>query len=161
MGGDQNPQWIHHSGSQLLQLCVFRFDLFEDGDVRVSVFPQREEILIRGDGFRLVRRGVGALCRSRGGRGLHCVSATQPEVGQRYVKARGVLEDADKFDAAFFGLNPKEAEVLDPQHRVFLECAWEALENAGCDQADLLAHLRGPGPHVRGCWAVDLLLGKA
>jgi hypothetical protein len=35
-----------------------------------------------------------------------------------------------------------------------------ALEEAGCDQADLLDHLRGPGPHVRGCWAVDLLLGK-
>jgi hypothetical protein len=36
----------------------------------------------------------------------------------------------------------------------------DALEDAGCDQPDLLGHLRGPGPHVRGCWAVDLLLGK-
>jgi hypothetical protein len=36
----------------------------------------------------------------------------------------------------------------------------DALEEAGCDAADLLTHLRGPGPHVRGCWAVDLLLGK-
>jgi hypothetical protein len=36
----------------------------------------------------------------------------------------------------------------------------DALEEAGCDQADLLGHLRGPGPHVRGCWAVDRLLGK-
>jgi hypothetical protein len=36
----------------------------------------------------------------------------------------------------------------------------DALEDAGCDQADLLAHLRGSGPHVRGCWAVDLVLGK-
>jgi hypothetical protein len=36
----------------------------------------------------------------------------------------------------------------------------DALEEAGCDRANLLAHLRGPGPHVRGCWAVDLLLGK-
>ena len=35
-----------------------------------------------------------------------------------------------------------------------------ALEDAGCTDADLLSHLRGPGPHVRGCWAVDLLLGK-
>ena len=50
-----------------------------------------------------------------------------------YVKARGVLQDADKFDAAFFGIPPKEADVLDPQHRLFLECASDALEDAGCD----------------------------
>ncbi len=36
----------------------------------------------------------------------------------------------------------------------------DALEEAGCADAELLAHLRGPGPHVRGCWAVDLVLGK-
>src|SRR5204863_5090959 len=50
-----------------------------------------------------------------------------------YVKARAILEDADRFDAEFFGVNPKEAEIMDPQHRVFLECAWEALESAGYD----------------------------
>ena len=37
----------------------------------------------------------------------------------------------------------------------------DALEDAGCDDADILDHLRGTGPHVRGCWAVDLVLGKA
>ena len=37
----------------------------------------------------------------------------------------------------------------------------DALEEAGCDNADILAHCRQPGPHVRGCWVVDLLLGKA
>ena len=37
----------------------------------------------------------------------------------------------------------------------------DALEEAGCADADLLSHLRSPGPHVRGCWAVDLILGKA
>jgi hypothetical protein len=36
----------------------------------------------------------------------------------------------------------------------------DALEDAGCDNADILSHCRGPGPHVRGCWVVDLLLGK-
>lgn len=36
----------------------------------------------------------------------------------------------------------------------------DALEEAGCDDADVLAHCRGPGPHVRGCWVVDLVLGK-
>ena len=51
----------------------------------------------------------------------------------QYVKARPVLEDAEWFDASFFGSSPREAELMDPQHRVFLECAWEALENAGYD----------------------------
>jgi iturin family lipopeptide synthetase A len=49
----------------------------------------------------------------------------------RYVAARGVLAGAERFDAAFFGLTPRQAELMDPQHRVFLECAWEALETAG------------------------------
>jgi acyl transferase domain-containing protein/acyl carrier protein len=48
-----------------------------------------------------------------------------------YVKAGSVLEGIDQFDADFFGFNPKEAEITDPQHRLFLECAWEALEMAG------------------------------
>ncbi|MCC3472732.1 MULTISPECIES: beta-ketoacyl synthase N-terminal-like domain-containing protein [unclassified Microcoleus] len=49
----------------------------------------------------------------------------------RYVKARAVLADIELFDASFFGLNPREAEITDPQHRFFLESAWQALENAG------------------------------
>ena len=53
-----------------------------------------------------------------------------------YVPARGIIEEADCFDAAFFGVNPREAEVTDPQHRVFLETAWTALEHAGYDPAN-------------------------
>jgi hypothetical protein len=37
----------------------------------------------------------------------------------------------------------------------------DALEDAGCTDAELLGHLRGPGPHVRGCWALDKVLGKS
>ncbi|MDB4972428.1 MAG: Thioester reductase protein [Myxococcaceae bacterium] len=50
-----------------------------------------------------------------------------------YVRAACVLPSADLFDAEFFGITPSEAAVMDPQHRLFLECAWQALEDAGHD----------------------------
>jgi acyl transferase domain-containing protein len=48
-----------------------------------------------------------------------------------YVKAGAVIEDVEHFDASFFNLTPREAEMMDPQHRLFLEHAWQALEVAG------------------------------
>lgn len=51
----------------------------------------------------------------------------------RYVNAAPVLDGIELFDASFFGYTPREAEIMDPQHRLFLECAWQALENAGYD----------------------------
>jgi acyl transferase domain-containing protein len=50
-----------------------------------------------------------------------------------YVRARAPLDDVELFDAALFGINPREAEMMDPQQRLFLECALEALESAGYD----------------------------
>jgi acyl transferase domain-containing protein len=57
-----------------------------------------------------------------------------------YVRRAAVLDGMDRFDAGFFGFSPRDAEILDPQHRHFLEVAWEALEDAG--------HVPGrfPGP---------------
>lgn len=62
-----------------------------------------------------------------------------------YVRARGVIDDIEQFDAAFFGINPKEAELMDPQHRVFLEICWECLERGGYvpDQAPGLVGIYG------------------
>jgi acyl transferase domain-containing protein len=50
-----------------------------------------------------------------------------------YVKSGVELQDMEKFDAGFFGFSPLDASIMDPQHRHFLECCWEALESAGCD----------------------------
>jgi len=50
-----------------------------------------------------------------------------------WVRAVSQMDGYDCFDERFFGINPREAELMDPQHRVFLECAWAALESAGYD----------------------------
>ncbi len=50
-----------------------------------------------------------------------------------YIKARAGLDGTELFDASFFGINRREAEIMDPQHRLLLECSWEALENSGYD----------------------------
>src|ERR1700688_3653119 len=52
-----------------------------------------------------------------------------------FVKARPILQNVEQFDAPFFSMHAREAELTDPQHRLFLECSWEALEDAGYDPA--------------------------
>jgi len=88
-----------------------------------------------------------------------------------YVRARAVLEDVDCFDAPFFNIAPREAEVMDPQHRVFLECAWQALEDAGYDPdrysgfafglgLERIAMLRHEFPDLRELWRNDLRFAR-
>lgn len=68
-----------------------------------------------------------------------------------YVPARGIIEGADQFDAEFFAYYPREAQILDPQQRVFLECVWESLEDA----AVVLEEQKGPVGVFAGCGAND------
>ncbi|NEZ55587.1 type I polyketide synthase [Adonisia turfae] len=71
--------------------------------------------------------------------GQEFVSIFSEDSSADSVKAAAILEDIDLFDASFFGINPRDAEIMDPQHRLFLECAWEALENAGYDPEQEMA----------------------
>ncbi len=66
-----------------------------------------------------------------------------------YVRANAVVAEADGFDAGFFGYTPREAELIDPQQRVFLECAWTAMEHAGFDPSGVqgaVGVFAGAGP---------------
>ncbi|MCP4110573.1 MAG: SDR family NAD(P)-dependent oxidoreductase, partial [Desulfobacteraceae bacterium] len=68
-----------------------------------------------------------------------------------YVKAAAFLEKADCFDAGLFGYTPREAVSTDPAHRLFLECAWEALEDAGYGgnfRGERIGVFGGSGPVV-------------
>jgi amino acid adenylation domain-containing protein len=66
---------------------------------------------------------------------LEARSGAGLESGPDYVAARGVLKDPGMFDAEFFGVSPRDAESMDPQHRIFLETCWNALEDAGYDSS--------------------------
>lgn len=84
----------------------------------------------RHEFWRNVRNGVDGISRFSPAE----LEITDPAARAResdYVAARSVLDEPEYFDAEFFGIHPKEAERIDPQHRVFLECCWEAFEDGG------------------------------
>ncbi len=56
--------------------------------------------------------------------------------GISHVHAGSIIDNIELFDADFFGYSARDAEITDPQHRLFLECAWEAMEDAGCNPFD-------------------------
>ncbi|MGW1978257.1 SDR family NAD(P)-dependent oxidoreductase [Streptomyces sp. NPDC001889] len=85
--------------------------------------------------WRLIKDGTVAISRfdraELTARGVPASVLDHPH----HVPAGGIVEGAEEFDFAFFGLSPGEAALIDPQQRMFLECAWRALEDAGHDPA--------------------------
>jgi hypothetical protein len=74
-----------------------------------------------------------------------------------HVCRRGLTPTVAALAQAAYDQRTLPAGTLDPARLAVLA---DALEEAGCTDTHLLGHLRGPGPHVRGCWAVDVVLGK-
>jgi acyl transferase domain-containing protein/aryl carrier-like protein len=83
--------------------------------------------------WRNLRDGVEAIARLTDDDLREAGIGPELAASPAYVRAASYVDGIERFDADFFGVNPREAEVLDPQQRLFLECAWEAFESAGYD----------------------------
>jgi len=101
-------------------------------------FPNAKDL---DEFWRNLARGVD--CVRRFGREQAMAAGLHPDIWDDpdFVPANGVLEDGDRFDAGFFRYTPREAELIDPQQRLFLECAWRALESAGYPSRDFAGRI--------------------
>lgn len=95
--------------------------------------------------WRLLRDGVDAITEVPQERWSldEYFDANPGTPGKMYTRYGGFLQDLDQFDAAFFGITPREARSMEPQHRFLLETSWEALEHAGQTKEQLMGSRTG------------------
>jgi acyl transferase domain-containing protein len=106
----------------------------QDNDLSIAIigmsgrFPGAQSL---DEFWSNIRNGIESIRQLRDEELLHAGVDAGILKNKSYVKACSTLSGIDLFDASFFGMTPLEVEITDPQHRLFLECAWEALEHAG------------------------------
>jgi acyl transferase domain-containing protein len=105
----------------------------DGGAVAISPAPDIPRVAIIGMAGRFPMGGGLAGFWSGLAEGRESLTRFADDPASGFVAAHGIVPDGDLFDADFFGCAPSEAFLLDPQQRMFLECAWEALEHAGYD----------------------------
>jgi acyl transferase domain-containing protein/NADPH:quinone reductase-like Zn-dependent oxidoreductase/acyl carrier protein len=104
-------------------------------------YPKAENLEVLWANLKAGVDGVGEAKGDRWDLGFH--SKDSDHNNRVYTKAGGFLDRIDLFDAEFFGLSPREAQQVDPQHRLMLELSWEAMEAAGMVPADLAGSKTG------------------
>jgi polyketide synthase PksN len=130
--------------------------------------PQKQEIAIVGIAGRYPKaRNLGELWENLA-QGRDCIDDIPTDRYERRLQhgsteryRGGFIDDVDKFDSLFFNISPREAEIMDPQERLFLEVAWEAIEDAGyypesLARVDASAKI---GVFVGAVWAMYQILG--
>ncbi len=157
------------SPEQLNELSPLKRALYEirslKDRVRELEEPLREPIAIVGIGLRLPQASNAEEFWQILSRGLDVVSEipasrwsidkyydSDPNAaGKMYTRRGAFVSDPALFDADFFGISPLEAATLDPQHRIALEVAWEALEHAGIDPSSLAGSASGVFLAISNC----------
>lgn len=104
-------------------------------------YPKSPDLDALWANLKAGRDCVGEADGSRWDLGFHTEGSHSPQ--RIYTRAGGFLDRIDLFDADFFGMSPREARQVDPQHRLLLELAWEAMESAGIVPASLAGSRTG------------------
>nr|WP_229521462.1 SDR family NAD(P)-dependent oxidoreductase [Paenibacillus monticola] len=105
-------------------------------------YPQAADLSAFWDNLKEGRDCIGEIPAERWD--YHSYYDPDPEAalkGKMYCKWGGFVEDADRFDSLFFNISPKEASIMDPQERLFLETVWSTLEDAGYTREEIAARI--------------------